>query len=50
MPSRIDAVLESAAIRREEATGKVSKRRFRAPKPSAAKIKASERVRSQVLF
>jgi hypothetical protein len=45
-----DAVLESAAIRREEAGGKVSKRRFRAPKAPAAKIKASERVRSQVLF
>lgn len=43
-----DATLEGAAIRRDEAKGTVSKRRF-APKPSASKVKAMERVRAGVL-
>jgi hypothetical protein len=47
---RKDAVLEGAAIRREEArTGKVSRKRYRgAEKPSVAQVRRAEALRARV--
>lgn len=50
---RADALLASAAIRREEAkTGAVSKKRYAAPeaKPTAARLRKAERLRGERLL